>query len=177
MSRARLFLVFALVVLTLASAAITQAAGPITVPLAADNDSGETGTATFTDLGNGKTMVEVSITGAPEGVAQPMHIHDGQCGPTLGKVAFPLTSLEGGKSSTTIDADLASLQTGNFALNGHKSAAEVSVYVFCGNIPAAAATLPATGGDFTNGIVMIAILGALALVTGFVLLRKSPRAQ
>lgn len=177
MSRARLFLVFALVVLTLASAAITQAAGPITVPLAADNDSGETGTATFTDLGNGKTMVEVSITGAPEGVAQPMHIHAGQCGPTLGKVAFPLTSLEGGKSSTTIDTTLDALMTGDFALNGHKSAAEISVYVFCGNIPAAAATLPATGGDFTNGAAMFAILGAALLMVGFVVLRFGPRSR
>jgi hypothetical protein len=113
-----------------------QAAGePVKIILDAENASGETGTATLTDLGNGKTMVDVAIAGEPDGASQPMHIHEGQCGPTLGKVIFPLTNLEKGKSSTTIDAALDTLMTGGFAINGHKSAQEITVYVFCGNIP------------------------------------------
>lgn len=139
MKRTRIVLVMALVMAVILSAFLlhpAEAAGePVKVLLDAENSSGETGTATLADLGNGKTMVGVEINGEPDGASQPMHIHVGQCGPTLGKVAFPLTNLEKGKSSTTIDTALDALMTGGFAINGHKSAQEISVYTFCGNIP------------------------------------------
>ena len=35
---------------------------------------------------------------------------------------------------TVIDVPLSTLQKEQFAINGHKSAAEASTYVFCGNI-------------------------------------------
>jgi|GEM_PF-1266672 hypothetical protein len=127
---------------------------PVQVKLEAENNSGETGTATLTDLGNGKTMVEVSLTGEPDGASQPMHIHQGQCGPTLGQVAFPLTNLENGKSTTTIDAALETLTTGGFAINGHKSAQEISVYVFCGNIPSADAMMMANETATSDAMMM-----------------------
>jgi hypothetical protein len=38
---------------------------------------------------------------------------------------------------TTIDVPLSTLQSGGFAINGHKSAQDAKTYVFCGNIPAA----------------------------------------
>jgi hypothetical protein len=33
-----------------------------------------------------------------------------------------------------VNASLDSLEKGGYAINGHKSAQEVSTYVFCGNI-------------------------------------------
>ena len=47
---------------------------------------------------------------------------------------YGLTTLADGKSETVIDVPLSTLQKEQFAINGHKSAAEASTYVFCGNI-------------------------------------------
>lgn len=175
MSRVRLLAALALVLVMLAGAAIASAADPVTVTLDPQNDSGESGTATLTDLGNGKVKVEVNVTGAPAGVPQPLHIHTGTCANLTAKPTYPLTTAVDGKSVTEIEANLADLQNGDFAINGHKSAAEASVYVFCGNIPAlaAASTLPATGGEFTNNSALIAALALVMLVLGFVVVYKS----
>ncbi|MCC7164252.1 MAG: hypothetical protein IT331_17285 [Anaerolineae bacterium] len=119
---------------------------PVTFDLVAENDSGQSGKVTLTDLGGGKTMVQVSVTGEPEGAIQPLHIHEGQCGPTLARLAFNLQDLVDGKSSTTIDASLDSLTTEGFAfaINSHKSYKEYTIYVLCGNIPSVA-QMAATG--------------------------------
>ena len=63
-------------------------------------------------------------------------VHKGTCAQLDPKPAYGLTTLSNGKSETTIDVPVASLQTGGFAINGHKSAKEASIYVFCGNVPA-----------------------------------------
>lgn len=112
-----------------------RAAGPVTVKLAPQNNSGESGTATLTEEG-GKTKVVVSVTGQPAGVAQPMHIHKGTCDKLDPKPTYGLPSLVNGKSEATVDVSLADLQKGGYAINGHKSAQEVSTYVYCGAIPA-----------------------------------------
>jgi len=112
-----------------------RAAGPVTVKLAPQNNSGESGTATLTEEG-GKTKVAVSVTGQPAGVAQPMHIHKGTCDKLDPKPTYGLPSLVNGKSEATVDVSLADLQKGGYAINGHKSAQAVSTYVYCGAIPA-----------------------------------------
>lgn len=112
-----------------------RAAGPVTVKLAPQNNSGESGTATLTEEG-GKTKVVVSVTGQSAGVAQPMHIHKGTCDKLDPKPTYGLPSLVNGKSEATVDVSLADLQKGGYAINGHKSAQEVSTYVYCGAIPA-----------------------------------------
>lgn len=112
------------------------AAGPVNVPLTPQSNSGESGTATLTEAG-AKTKVVIAVTGAPAGVAQPLHVHKGTCAKLDPKPAYGLTTLTNGKSETTIDVPLRTLQTGGFAINGHKSAQEASTYVFCGNIPGA----------------------------------------
>lgn len=177
-SGVRWFVALALVVMALAGAALVSADDVVNFPLTAENASGENGTATLTDLHNGKIKVEVNVTGAPAGVPQPLHIHKGTCATLEAKPTFPLTSAVDGVSVTEIEATMADLQNGNYAINGHKSAAEASVYVFCGNIPAlAASTLPATGADFTNGILLIAVLGLAVIAAGFVVMRVAPRAR
>jgi hypothetical protein len=156
-----------LAVPALAVAAGPSATSPLTITLATLNNSGESGTAVLTDLGNGQTKVDVTITGEPAGGSHPMHIHTGQCGPTLGPVQYPLSNVVGGTSTTTITATLASLMDGNHAINVHLSKAQIGTYVACGNIPTAApATAPTTGGN-PFGLVSIAlILGMLALGSG-----------
>ncbi|HET6318338.1 MAG TPA: hypothetical protein VFG86_17935 [Chloroflexota bacterium] len=111
----------------------TIAANTLTIQLAAENSSGETGTAVLTEVG-GKTTVVVAVAGEPGGASQPMHIHDGNCGANLGGVKYTLTPVANGVSTTTVDVTIAQLKAAKFAINGHKSASEMSVYVFCGNI-------------------------------------------
>ena len=106
------------------------------VALGEQNDSGQVGTATLTAKGS-QTVVVVNV-GAGNVESELIHIHSGSCGgDTLGGVVHGLTSIAGGGSVTTVDATLASLRTGDFAINSHKKG-EPAVYTTCGNIPTAA---------------------------------------
>jgi Cu/Zn superoxide dismutase len=120
--------------LGMAGATPAAAAGPVTVQLTPQNGSGETGTATLTEAGT-KTKVDVTVTGQPKGVPQPIHVHKGTCANLDPKPAYGLTTVANGKSTTTIDVPLSTLQGGSFAINGHKSAKDVKTYVFCGDVP------------------------------------------
>jgi Cu/Zn superoxide dismutase len=110
------------------------AAGPVTVQLTPQSNSGESGTATLTEAGS-KTKVVLDVKGQPAGTPQPVHVHKGTCDKLDAQPAYGLTTVTNGKSETTIDAPLSTLQKGEFAINGHKSANDVKTYVFCGNIP------------------------------------------
>lgn len=116
-----------------APAALAADDAAVKVPIKAQNNSGETGTATLTADGN-KTRVEIALSGAPA-TAQPAHVHDGSCAKIDPKPKYPLTSVVNGKSTTTLDVPLAQLSGGNLAINVHKSAAELTAYVACGDIP------------------------------------------
>lgn len=131
----RILVVLALTGLALASVGAAPA-DALTVALKPQNNSGESGTATLTEAGQGKTKVVVSMKGQPAGTPQPMHIHKGTCAKLDPKPAYGLPTLADGKSEATVDVALSELQKGQFAINGHKSAKEVSTYVFCGEIPA-----------------------------------------
>ena len=111
----------------------TEEERSIVVALSAQNDSGMSGTATLTEM-DGSTVVKTNLTGAPQGVSQPAHIHIGSC-ENIGEVAYPLESPVNGVSETTLSASLETiLGKLPLALNVHKSAEEVSVYVACGNL-------------------------------------------
>lgn len=105
----------------------------VTVSLSEQNDSGMSGVAVLTEV-EGGTSVSLNLTGAPEGVAQPAHIHTGSC-EDIGGVAYPLEFPVDGVSETmlevTIDELLFELP---LALNVHKSPEEVDVYVACGDL-------------------------------------------
>jgi hypothetical protein len=114
----------------------TMSAGAATVRLNAQNNSGETGTATLSQAGN-DVIVSVHITGAGD-TAQPIHIHTGTCAKLDPKPAYPLTTVQSGSSMTTLkDMKLSQLETGNYAINVHKSTSDVGTYVACGDIPKA----------------------------------------
>ncbi len=126
---------FALLTLALLLVSASPAsAADVKVDLKAQGNSGESGAATLSDAAAGKTKVMVEVKGAPA-TAQPMHIHKGTCAKLDPKPAWPLTSLTNGKSETTLNVAMAEIQKGDYAINGHKSAQEASVYVFCGDIP------------------------------------------
>jgi predicted lipoprotein with Yx(FWY)xxD motif len=104
----------------------------LTFPVGAGRDGDQSGTVTFTAKGD-KTDVALNVKPGAAGVAQPAHIHDGQC-PVPGAVKYPLKDVVDGKSTTTLDVTLAQLLTGTFAVNVHLSAADIGKYVACGGI-------------------------------------------
>ena len=118
------------VMVALASGASAQ---ETKVKLDAQNNSGESGTATLTPMGD-STKVVLDVKGA-EGT-QPTHIHKGTCDKLDPKPAFPLSPVVNGKSETTVKASMKDLTTGGYAINGHKSAQDLKTYVFCGAIKA-----------------------------------------
>ncbi len=105
----------------------------IVLTLGEQNNSGESGTATLTEV-EGKVKVTLSLSGAPAGVTQPAHIHVGSC-PDVGAVKYPLTSPVDGASVTMLDVTLNQLQSElPLGLNIHKSTTQASVYVSCGDL-------------------------------------------
>lgn len=105
----------------------------VTVELDELNDSGVSGTATLTEVGENQTKVVIDVTGATGD--HPAHIHTGTCDDLNPNPLFPLNNVDAdGKSETTVDVGLAELTGGGFAINLHKSQQEIGVYVACGNI-------------------------------------------
>jgi hypothetical protein len=107
----------------------------VKVTLGEQNGSGESGTATLTKMGSQtKVVIDLKNTSATAmSVAQPAHIHKGSCA-NLGAVEYPLTNVEAGKSTTTVNAKLDDLQKAAYAINVHKSAADIKTYVACGDV-------------------------------------------
>lgn len=118
--------------LLLAAAATSAADKAVTVPIKAQNGSGETGSATLTPQGD-KTKVEVTLSGAPAS-AQPAHIHEGSCAKLDPKPKYPLENVTDGKSSTVLPVSVSALTAGGYAINVHKSAEDLKTYVACGDI-------------------------------------------
>jgi hypothetical protein len=108
-------------------------ANSVTVELHELNDSGLSGEAILTDNGDDTTTVVLNVDG-PAG-DNPAHIHEGTCDDLDPNPLFPLKDVDAdGHSETVVDVPLADLEDGEFAINVHKSAAEISVYVTCGDI-------------------------------------------
>lgn len=125
-----------LLALGFASAVVAQAATPqtVTVTMNALNKSGETGTATLTQVGNG-VKVDITIKGAPA-TDQPTHIHPGTCAKLNPAPEAPLTPLSNGRSVTVLSGKkLSQFTGGKFAINIHKSTNDLKTYVSCGVIP------------------------------------------
>jgi hypothetical protein len=108
----------------------------VTVKLEAQNNSGQTGSATLIPEGN-KTRVIIEILNAPSGLAQPAHIHLGTCDKLDKAPKWPLEAAKDGRSVSLVAASIDEILKDRTAINVHKSAAEVQVYVACGNIAGA----------------------------------------
>ena len=123
----------------------TSTMGTLVVQIGQMSDSGQTGTATLTSTIDNKTQVMIELKGEPPDAQEPAHIHTGTCKKLNPKPAYPLTDVVGGTSTTTINASLASLQTGRFSVNVHESTQNFGRYVACGTIPAGSQPPPAGG--------------------------------
>lgn len=103
------------------------------VVLNEEGKSGQMGTAVLTGMA-GKTKVTLYVSGGTKGVAQPAHIHVGVC-PGVGAVKYGLNSVVDGKSETVLNVNIGDFRKmGPLAVNVHKSAAQVGVYVACGEL-------------------------------------------
>ncbi|MBI4135930.1 MAG: hypothetical protein HY481_00030 [Candidatus Vogelbacteria bacterium] len=106
---------------------------PIMVRLAAENSSGETGQAVLTEV-DGQVKMTIEMSGVPKDLPQPAHLHKGTC-EVLGEPIYTLSSVLNGASETTLPVSLAAITDKlPLALNVHKSAAEMNVYVACGEV-------------------------------------------
>ena len=107
----------------------------VAITLNALNNSSQSGRATLTDVDGKKTKVVVEVGSGPAGIAQPAHIHVGAC-PNPEAVTYPLKNVVNGRSETMLEVSLLTLKEKlPLAVNVHKSAAEVKVYVSCGDLP------------------------------------------
>jgi hypothetical protein len=106
--------------------------GEVTVDLAEQNGSGESGTVTLTADGE-KTKVVIALENPPA-VPQPAHIHKGSCANLDPNPAYGLENVVDGESTTVVDEPLEALRGEAYAINVHKSGAKLDVYVACGNV-------------------------------------------
>lgn len=113
------------------------APAPVVYKLAAIGDSGQSGTVTLTPGpttdGKPSTIVVIQLTGEPADAVEPAHIHKTPCPGTLTSVVYGLTSVQDGKSTTTVPASIDTFASG-FSVNVHKSKAEIKTYIACGNL-------------------------------------------
>ena len=112
---------------------VVDARDVVIVPIHQENDSGLSGTATLSAEGDKTNVVLDLKTSSPTSGPQPAHIHEGSCENLDPSPAYGLSGVKHGASSTTIDAKLAELLDGGYAVNVHKSATEQSRYVACGD--------------------------------------------
>ena len=162
-------LVLALWAATTTIAAAQQQA--TTLQLVQQNNSGISGTATFTSSGGGLT-VDLKVTGAGAG-PQPAHIHGGTCAQLNPTPEFSLSSVTNGSSTTTLQTTLQSLAATPHAVHMHKSVDELSVYVACADINPA--SLPRTGeADSTTGL-MFGMVGLSLAGLGLLLRRRASK--
>ena len=118
---------------TFAQLSAIAATSSLTVGLHEQNGSGETGTATLTQMG-ADVQVVIALKGAPATTPQPVHIHEGTCANLKG-VAYALTNVVDGKSTSTVSGvTIDQLVGGTYAINVHESASNLGKYVACGNV-------------------------------------------
>jgi hypothetical protein len=105
----------------------------VTLTLAEQKGSGQSGTATLTADGDARTRIVVELSNPP-GPPQPSHVHSGTCD-DIGPVVAPLESVEEGRAESVVSMSLDELQRGELLVHAHKSEAESKVSVACAEIP------------------------------------------
>ena len=119
---------------SLAAATATATTSSLTVKMNALNGSGESGTVTLTQESNG---VEVVFKLDNAKGSQPAHIHEGTCSNLNPSPLYPLSNVVNGTSTSELmGVKIDQLLAGHYAINVHKSAADLATYVSCGDIVA-----------------------------------------
>jgi hypothetical protein len=118
------------------SAIAADAPKTLTVKMVAENGSGETGTATLTQVEDG-VRVAVKLDNPPKDTPQPTHIHVGTCANINKAPEYPLANTVDGAGVATVKGiTLADLMKSPYAINVHKSGTDLATYVSCGDIKA-----------------------------------------
>ena len=108
------------------------ATAPRTINISSLNDSGVSGTVTFSAAGE-RTGVEVKVD--PNGNADmPAHIHPGTCANLTPQPKYPLGNVRNGTSTTVVPASIDQLFAGDLAVNIHKSNDDLKTYTACVDI-------------------------------------------
>ena len=106
----------------------------LNINMGQQNDSKQDGTATIKAV-EGGILVTVSLTNTPANASEPAHIHQGTCAKLNPAPWKPLNNVVDGKSVTTVKGvTIADLKKSHYAVNVHKSAADLATYVSCGDI-------------------------------------------
>lgn len=114
----------------------SQPAGPSqSVALASVKASGVTGTVTLTDLGGGRTRLDVEVDPAGN-LDMPSHVHPGICGEVIPQPRYPLENVKSGHASTVIPVSLTELMVGTMAVTLHESNDNLKNTVACGTLVA-----------------------------------------
>jgi hypothetical protein len=109
----------------------------LTVSLAEQSGSAQSGEAVVTAVDDSTTRVEISLGGGDE-TPQPAHIHKGSCANLNPEPEHALEDVVAGESSTDVNVSLDELRDGEFAINVHESATALQTYVACGDIGSSA---------------------------------------
>lgn len=133
MTRYRSIAARMMLLLAVALAGGCDAATPArTIALRTLNESGVTGTVSFSKVGD-STGVKIQVD--PAGNADmPAHIHPGTCDALTPQPKFPLENVVNGVSSTVVPATIDELFAGNLAVNIHKSNDDLQTYTACVDI-------------------------------------------
>jgi hypothetical protein len=104
-----------------------------TIQLDTLNDSGVSGTAVLTEIGDDQVRVVVDVEPGnyPD---MPAHIHPGTCTDLVPLPRYPLANVVDGHSETEITASFAELFAGGLALNLHASSDDWETYTACAEL-------------------------------------------
>ena len=106
----------------------------MTINLGEQNGSKQVGQAFLNDTSGG-LKVKVQLKNEPAGASEPAHIHQGTCAKLNPTPWKPLANVVNGLSVTTIPGlTIADLKKAHYAINVHKSAAQITHYVSCGDL-------------------------------------------
>ncbi|MBC5804699.1 MAG: CHRD domain-containing protein [Candidatus Eremiobacter antarcticus] len=122
-------------VLALTTSAYGSPHRDITLRMHSQHRSGESGTATLTDLGGNQTRVVIHVDSENTTGDQPAHVHPGTCKHLNPIPRYVLHNVVLGRSNTVIDAPMSKLLGGHWSINVHESKDNLKRYVSCGTIP------------------------------------------
>lgn len=106
---------------------------PTLVLLSDVQTSGQSGMASVSDLGEGRTKITITLSGGSPIETQPADIRTGTCA-RPGVVKFALTNVVNGSSETFVDEPLSSLQDGHLIFTVHPSAKDKNTITACGSL-------------------------------------------
>lgn len=138
------------------------------VRLEEENSSGIRGTAVLTDNGDNTTTIKIVLKADMKGAKHPAHLHEGTCTGSIPTVRYPLEDVVNGRSTTRVQASLATLLSEPLYINIHPSHKKLQPVITCGSL--SAPNMPRTGDGGPSlslgSIIFLSIFAAAFLSLG-----------